>query len=133
MILYHGTRSSRLSSIFRAGLLKPYLTSDLEIAEYYAEERDHTRRIDYGDHAVILAVEVDESDTALKPDYPSFDEPLSFFLYELAEDEKDWFNRLDSGDIPSPENQDDWQTSLEVVRSVHYKGVILPGKIKVLE
>ena len=133
MILYHGTRSSRLPEIFRDGLLKPYLTSDLEIAEYYAEEVDHLRKSTEQDVPVILEVEVDESDTAIRPDYPSFDEPLSFFLYELVEDEEDWHDKIESGDIPYPENQDDWQTSLDVVRSVHYEGIVSPLRIKVFE
>lgn len=129
MILFHGTSSVFVGNILAKGLCQPYLTSDEEIAEYYAE----CAVDEHGGEAVLLKVVVDESKDVLKPDYPAYAEPLTFYRDEYASSDREWHEMLDAGEIPHPDSDENWAVSLETVRSVLVASAISGDRISLSE
>ena len=101
----HGT------CITQSGLnANAYLTNNLDVAYYYAE-------CDSGcGDGYIVFVSVDTCE--LSVDYPSFEEPLSYFRNTFTPCDKQWFEMLEKGLIPYPACDTDYETSLHVVHSV---------------
>lgn len=116
LTLFHGTCLCAANVILQQGLrARSYLTNNETIADYYAEcamEACEQQCDDY----VLLRVTVDT--THLAADMNSYDEPLSYFRNAYATNDDDWFEGVESGEIPSPENEQDHETSLKVVKSV---------------
>ena len=111
----HGTCACSLEKIKASGLRpNTYLTNDLDIALYYAGCASDVCQSGCNSQMVI-DVEVDIKD--LKADFNSYNEPLTLFRNEHTESDRDWHEMVESGEIPSPKNKDDHQTSLDVVKS----------------
>lgn len=125
--LFHGTSSVFTNDILANGLFSPYLTDDKEIAEYYAE----CAVDEHGGEAVILSVVVDQSKDLVKPDYPAYDEPLTFYRDEYASSDSEWHEMLDEGEIPYPSDENDWATSLETVKSVFVANTIPHDRVSI--
>ena len=124
ILLYHGTCTESLSRIYSHGLENAYFTDVFELAEYYSECAHED--LDNGE-PVVLQVEVPTS--LLKVDYNSYDEPLSYFRNEFTRSDSEWAEMIESGDIKYPSNEDDWQTSMAIVRSVRIIGLVAPELI----
>jgi hypothetical protein len=108
--LYHGTDKNFLDSIMNNGLTRPYLTNDINIAEYYTEDYDEP---------IILKVMIPDA-TKLIPDYNSIEEPLTYTLKKKEEQVwEEWQN-----------SEKTWNDSLEIVGSVRYDGTIHPNFIQ---
>ena len=120
LTLLHGTSSALLEKA-SAGLQSPFLTDSRQTALYYAQEAVD----EAGGDPVVLQVRVREL-TRLLPDLPSFEEPLDFVYKQYAVGEEEFHKLLNDPDsgISWPENDHDWQTSLRVVGSVRYDGVL---------
>lgn len=127
--LLHGTSTDRLASIQEQGLNSPFLTDDVEIAQYYAEEAAE----DHSGMPVILRVLVRDL-SKLRYDGAAMDEPvlrdeeeIQEALNEVADDHPEWVK----GDlIIVPKTA--WQVSLVIVSSVLYEGQIGAADIKLL-
>lgn len=117
MILFHGTNISAYESLDENNpLCTPYLTDDLSLAEYYAE---CAMEDEDDDDYVILAVNITEEELQhLKADFNSFEEPISFIRNNFAESDREWFEKIESGEIPLPSSEHDYQTSLDYVSAV---------------
>lgn len=120
MKLYHGTSSINLSKIKNEGLLSPFLTDSIDIAEYYAE----CSCDELGGDLVILEVDVDSK--FLRYDGASMDEPV--MANESRRDEQ-WNLALEShpewiknNHIIIPSNE--YTYSLRGVNSVFYEGTV---------
>lgn len=127
MVLMHGTCACCAEKIINGSGLKERscLTSNIEIADYYAE----VAREDCDcEGEVILSVIVDESE--LMADTNSFDEPLTIFRNNYAISDSDWSEMIESEEIPYPESSD-YITSLEYVESVVHKGAISSSQISI--
>lgn len=113
VILYHGTCDKGKEKILSEGL-NPLscMTSDIEVAQYYAE----CAAEESDEPPVILSMLVPK--TNLKVDYNSFEEPLSYFKHEYTRSDSEWREMIESGEIPYPKDEFDFQTSLDVVWSV---------------
>ena len=122
--LFHGTSDRLLAKIATGGLKKPNLTDDHDIAMYYAEEACE----EFKGVPVVLTVDVDES--TLRVDQPAFDEPLTFYRDNYASSDEEWSEMLTAGEIPSPKNKQDWETSLLVTNSVKCISDIAPDNIR---
>lgn len=124
--LMHGTCSCRIGKIRQEGLKPPaYLTDDEDIALYYAEcASDECNCGDYG--YVVVEVETNK----LRADYHSYEEPLSYFRDKYTRSDSDWYEMVSSGEIPSPKNELDYQTSLDTVNSVVHTSLISPEQIR---
>ena len=110
--LYHGTSEANYREIRSLGVLSsPFLTSDDEHAQYYAEcaaEEDFSQE-------VILVVSIDTE--SLCADIQTYNEPLSYILKSYNLTERDWHTKIKEGVIDIPEiNQ--WHISLEKVKCV---------------
>lgn len=122
MKLYHGTSTEHWDEIMKKGLIEPYLTSEIELAEYYADcEVDEA-----GGGPLILEVHVNED--VLRVDLNALAEPVTFGHYkgclseledlvqetydELAEEHPEW---LEGDIIDIPENE--YRVSLDTVAS----------------
>jgi len=125
--MLHGTSSTRLATILEEGLRPAFLTCDESVARYYAEVAVEEE----GGDPVVLAVDAPED--ALQVDWPSFDEPLSFYRDDWASDESEWHELLEDGGIPSPDDDADWRTSLEVTLCARCACTIPPESIRVVE
>lgn len=125
MILYHGTSSVNLVGILSDGLKNPCLTDDEDIAAYYAECETDER----GGQQVLLKVVIDDSVDKLKPDYPAFEEPLTFYRDDYASSDREWHQMIETDEIPYPSNDADWAISLEVVHSISVEGTIPKERI----
>jgi hypothetical protein len=126
MKLFHGTSSKKLSIIKKDGLLNPFLTNDIKLAEYYA---DLTSEMDESS-PVILEVEVNKN--FLVYDKAAMDEPVLVpekqrdqAWEKAAREHPEW---VKNGFICIPKNA--WEYSLVGVHSVQYRGIIPANKIK---
>ena len=122
MKLYHGTSTKHLDDIMEKGLIEPFLTSEIELAEYYADCEVE----EVGGEPLVFEVTVDED--VLRVDFNALDEPVSDGVYEgcveeleeliqetyeeLAELHPEW---LDDGIIDIP--NEEYQVSLDTVAS----------------
>tara|TARA_Y100001973_G_C5029740_1_gene247428 strand:+ start:163 stop:588 length:426 start_codon:yes stop_codon:yes gene_type:complete len=116
LTLMHGTCICAKSRIMQSGLnANSYLTNNLDVACYYAQcaADECDSGCSEGD---IVSVRVDTRE--LRADYPSFEEPLSYFRNTFTTCDKQWFEMLEKGIIPYPACKTDYKTSLRVVHSV---------------
>lgn len=138
LILYHGTSRVFLNDIQARGLNHPYLTSELDLATYYAEVVAE----DVGGEPIILEVQVPEQ--ALRIDFNALAEPVTFGaykgrlslleeeveqLYETLEQEHPEWNDEGTFRLPS---QAYW-VSLESVASCRAETVIAYSDIQLLD
>ncbi len=124
MWLWHGTSSKLWPEIQIRGLNSPCLTSDLEVAGYFAQE---AAELD-GGLPITLQVKVDASQ--LRVDLPAYEEPLTFYRNHWADSDEAWHDGLESCQIPFPTDAADWTTALRVTTCVKAEGIILPTRIK---
>ncbi|WP_415913207.1 hypothetical protein [Neptuniibacter sp. QD37_11] len=112
--LYHGTDCESAKAIMKDGFDRNktlYLTSRADVADYYAEAAmEDTDTDDY----TILSVTVPVD--ALKVDFMAISEPLTFYREGFSE--RDWHAAIDSGEIPGPDSDNDWHTSLNLTSCV---------------
>lgn len=131
MRLLHGTSERDWLIVQKSGGLK-YLTylTDLEtVAWYFAEEAADTAK----STPVILEVEIKDT-SRLEADFAMFQEPIMEVFEELGYTSSSAYHEaVKAGKIPWPRDIFDWKTSLEVVRSVRYWGIIPPEKIRVYD
>jgi len=93
--LYHGTNSDQLPAIRKRGLLNPYLSNVLEVAQQYAEAADG------GGDPVVITVDVDPS--LLRVDRPSLVEPVGYGEYTGEDMEQRVSDALDELGEQRPE------------------------------
>lgn len=117
LLLYHGTNSDSVGDVVRSGRLRsPYLTSSMELAEYYAEvSMEEAESDDYDILAVLVPLELAERH--LKADMAAHSEPISYGYPEGFDSESDFHDALDSGDLSWP-SENDFATSLFNTQSV---------------
>ena len=119
ILLYHGTCSKGADNIQCIGLNEhTCLTSDLEVAEYYAE----CAHDESGEEPVVLTVLVPRHQ--LKVDFPAFEEPLSFYRNDHTRSDSEWHEMIEDGRIPFPDDEHDVDTALEITKSVRTSGHI---------
>ena len=111
--LYHATDRKNLKSIMENGLKNPYLSNDMTVTKYYAEEFKNS---------VILAVIIVNTSNLI-PDFNGIDEPLTYTLRKKEEDIWEEWEKSDKT----------WKNSLEIIHTVQYKGIIEPKYIKLLD
>lgn len=129
--LMHGTCLCRSAKIKEEGFNgNVYLTSNEALAWYYAECALDECESECGDY-VVFSVHAERE--GLRVDRNSFEEPLSYFRDEYTKSDLEWMEMLESGEIPSPENEFDYQTSLDVVNSVVCLSKITPSEISIME
>lgn len=111
MKLYHATAAEKLDSIRDSGLNPlSYWTTCEAIARYYLETVEDEKL-----SPVLLTINLSLLDkSALEPDYPGIEEPISTVL------------QLSEGDVMAlwEQSPQDWRASLEVVRSLRYRARI---------
>lgn len=124
VLLYHGTCVKGKEKILKEGL-NPLscMASDIEVAQYYAECASD----ESGEPPVILSMLVPKNN--LKVDYSSFEEPLSYYRNEYTRSDSEWNEMIESGKIPYPKNELDFQTSLDIVWSVRCINRIEPNNL----
>ena len=111
--LYHATDRKNLKSIMEHGLKNPYLSNDMTVTNYYAEEFKNS---------VILTVIINNTSNLI-PDFNGIDEPLTYTLRKKEEDIwEEWKN-----------SDKTWKDSLEIIHTVQYKGTIESKYIKLLD
>lgn len=124
-LLMHGTCLCRIAKIEAKGFLaRTYLTNDEEIALYYAECASD--ECDCGGHG-YLAVQVEAGE--LRADINSYEEPLSYFRDRYTRSDDEWYDMVSSGEVPSPENEFDYETSLCIVNSAVHVSAIAPAQV----
>jgi hypothetical protein len=130
MRLLHGTSERDWLIIQQSGGIRnPYLTKLETVAWYFAETAAEEAR----SLPLILDVEVPDKDR-LEADLPMFQEPIMEVFEEIGYVSAYAYHQaVKAGDIPWPRNINDWKTSLEIVRSVRYRGVIPADRIWVYE
>lgn len=120
IFLFHGTCYCCAEKILKEGL-KPRtcLTDNLDVAEYYSEAaNDECENCE----PVILSVTVMTDNLVV--DQPAFDEPLTYYRNNYTRCDDEWYEMLESGEIPSPTSEHDYKTALSVTNSViHLKEV----------
>jgi hypothetical protein len=130
MRLLHGTSERDWILIQQSGGLRnPFLTTLETVAAFFAEtSADDARSV-----PLILEVDVDDEEN-FYADTPMFQEPIIEVVEEMGyKSVYAYHQAMKEGNIPWPRDMKDWKTSLEVVKSIHYRGVIPPGKIRVYE
>lgn len=133
VLLLHGTSEAAWARIQEScAMTRPFLTCREDVAEYYSEcavdEEPNWQGKENGH--VLLAVRVPVS--MLLADLPSFDEPLDFCLEDHAEDEDEWHEMIEAGDIPYPDRAD-WLTSLQFTGSVACAGNVPLASIELFD
>ena len=126
---YHGTCEKLYEMILEGdGLVDPYLTSNVNIAKYYAEEAAINYK--YG-KPIVLEVSV-PSISNLRYDGNAMDEPIMASVIQrdrawnkAAKDHPEW---VEDDTISIPETE--WKISWDAVYSARYEGVIPIGHIK---
>ena len=124
MQLLHGTTSSLWEKIQLKGLRNPNLTTDKEVAGYFAKEAAEAD----GGMPIILKVKV--SANQLWVDGPAYEEPLTYYRNRWAASDEEWHQKIASGEIPYPVDARDWPTALRVTTCVLVKEIVPPSKIK---
>jgi hypothetical protein len=138
IILFHGTSALALKGISKSGLKAPYvsekdsvvfLTDNLGIARDFASvvaEDDESR-------AVVLRVTIRNPEN-LEADLFMFRMPPPEVLRRKfgGMSVKRYGNLFLKNKIETPKDSKDWKTSLRVISSVLYKGMIPPKDIEVL-
>jgi hypothetical protein len=130
MRLLHGTSERDWLIIQQSGGLRnPYLTTLETVAWFFAEESADNAR----SRPIILEVTVDDT-SKLEADLPMFQEPIFEAVEEMGYPSVYAYHQaVKEGNVPWPRNRKDWETSLEVMKSVRYWGLIPPGKIRIYE
>lgn len=133
--LYHGTSSKHLDSILKNGLKTPYLTSSIDLANYYAEiETEDTQY-----NEIVLEVIVDTE--FLRIDENSMSEPVSYDEYDTEEVEEMVQEEWDRLAKLHPEwVKDDvitiplkyYEASLNTTSTCWFEGTVKAENIKVL-
>lgn len=139
IMLYHGTSSVNYDNITNNGLNSPYLTDNIELAEYYAENEVDEK----GGDILLLHVYIGDK-SKLRYDDNAMSEPVSFGDYDIDDLEDniqykyndaiksnpDWYDtEHDVINIPDTE----WLISLDVVSSVWYDGIIDKTNISIYD
>ncbi|WP_210498523.1 hypothetical protein [Vibrio crassostreae] len=115
-ILYHGTTQDNAEKILKEGFkARACLTSDLEVAEYYAECACDEDGLSY-EECAIVAVTVERD--SLVVDYPAYEEPLSFYKHNYTTSDREWREMIENAEIPYPRDEKDIDTALEVTTCV---------------
>ena len=124
--LFHATSLAKKASILRDGLQSSScLTTCEDTAEYFgieAMERDGC------DDYVVFEVTLSEHD--LKVDYPAFEEPISTYYKRWAKDDRAWWEGIENGSIPYPDNEYDAKTALNVTTCVRAIHAVKPENLK---
>lgn len=131
--MYHGTSSGKLESIFKEGLVRPYLTSSPELAGYYAQVAAE----EHGGEPAILEVRAKKE--ALLYDSNAMEEPVAFDGLSVEElealVEKEWEEQARGhpewcreGYVLIPRER--YEISLKVVGSCRCGAIIPPSHIK---
>ena len=123
-LFYHGTSSQRYQLIAAEGLQAPYLTSDIDLAYYYADQTSEA------DGSEPLVLEVSRVDSAkLEVDLPALEEPL--FLNGGSEEEL-WAQIEASCQEQELESwrKLNWRESLRLVSSARYQGTVAPDQLR---
>lgn len=131
--LYHGTTNEHLKNIFKYGLKEPYLSSSLELAEYYANETVYI----CGGEPIVLKVLV--TSDVLSVDFISMEEPVGFenwTINDLENKVEEVYDRLskehpewcEGGYITIPSAN--YKVSLETVGSCKCNTTIPPQNIE---
>lgn len=130
MRLLHGTSERDWLLIQKyGGLRDPYLTTLETVAWFFAEEAADNAR----SRPIVLEVEVDDLDS-FEADLPMFQEPIMEVFEEMGyRSSYAYHQAVEAGDVPMPSDRHDWRTSLEIVRSVRYRGLIPAGQIRVYD
>ena len=125
MKLLHGTSTARWEKIRREGLggrAGPYLTDNVDIAQYYAEEVAS----EDGSEPVVIEVIVRDL-SKLRYDRAAMDEPVMVPMSEVcrvwriaAKRHPEWVGP--HGTISIPDRR--YKISLKTVHSVRYEGVV---------
>ena len=115
LTLLHGTSTVHVPKIKRFGMVNACLTNNPAVANYYAQETSD----EDGGQPVVLSVSIRDP-KILKPDYPSFEEPLTFTYRRYASSEEEFHQMLDKGKqgIHWPADENDWKTSLRIAEAV---------------
>ena len=116
LTLMHGTCICAKSRIMQSGFnVNTCLTNNIDVACYYAECAADECDSGCGEGDVV-SVSVDTRE--LRVDYPSYEEPLTYFRNAFTSCDKQWFEMLENELIPYPVCDTDYETSLRVVHSV---------------
>ena len=109
--LFHGTTSENAQNITSNGFRpQTCLTTDMEIAQYYAECACDAENLNYDD-VVILSVSLTKD--CLVVDYAAYEEPLSYYRDNFTKCDKEWGAMCDSGKIPYPSDQNDVDSAIQ--------------------
>lgn len=126
--LLHGTSENHIDGITTYGLRSPYLTSDYELAEIMADVQSDEE----DSEPIILDVAVYNLER-LRADPEQYSSPIastdSYYGFKTVEE---WIEANDLGIMPYNKNDDDWITTLAVLKSCWYEGIIPPRDIEVL-
>lgn len=122
LTLFHGTTTALAQKILLEDLsAHSYLTSREDVADYYGEVA-MDEAIDNGeDDADYVILRVSISQDALSVDYNAYSEPLTYYRNDFADNDEDWFQKIDSGNIPYRENENDVATALSMTSCVKTK------------
>jgi hypothetical protein len=127
--LMHGTCKCLAAKINIMGLLaNTHYTDSAEVASYYAECAED--ECDCGGQEIVHVSVPNEN---LKPDFHSYEEPLSFFRNEYTTCDREWHEMIETGEIPFPLTSADYKTSLDEVRSVVSTQAVSHKRIPSLE
>ena len=117
MVLLHGTNSEFLPAIMAKGLKNPYLTNEMELANYYADVTSG--------NGVPIVLKVTIQDTSkLAPDRESLLEPVGYGSIHSS-DIEDMISAMPQEDIL------DWRKTLPVTRTVQYVGIVPATDVEV--
>ena len=128
IVMFHGTSTRNFNNIDMYGLKDPYICLSMQAAQYFAMEEVDKK----GGDPLILSVSIDASDKKrLRPDFPMFEEPILEVLEGLNLTRSEYDEKMRRDKIPFPKNNKDWRTSLDVVGSIRYEGIVPREKMEV--
>ena len=129
-IFYHGTDSVSAQKILQKGFnARGCLTTDIDLAWHFAECRieelkENDELLEDTDE-IVIKVEVENIDLVV--DYPAYEEPITIYRNNFCNNESDWHQGIEDGDIPYPLNETDVETALSVTTCVRAK-VLIAGE-----
>lgn len=128
---YHGTCEKYYTMILEGdGLVNPYLSKNIPLAKYYAEEASFNYK---GDKPIVLEIAVPDTNN-LRYDGNSMDEPVMVSKMDrdeawnkAAREHPEW---VEDDIITIPETE--WKISWDAVGAVQYNGTIPLDHIKII-
>lgn len=129
--LFHGTTRTHADKILKIGFSEnTCFTTNKSLAAYFAEcaNDEHQDHDGSRDIEVILSVSLTPSE--IKVDWPAFEEPISIFRNEWARSDALWFEGIENGDIPYPDNDHDTEKAISSTTCVRCIAPVSPHHIQ---